>query len=243
MLFPSFLVDMFSNAFPTQKCKAMHNISSMNAIVTALSRKAFPSPDLVHRMASLDAMIKLGDPTDNFVAYKNLLQSIEGACVPFIGMYLVEIIEINDQYPDTISCNNGDLTTTTLINFTKRQKWAEVIDPMLRFQSRAYGYPEAQQMMSLIEGHIGLHPVTTPEAIDITNSETILKELAGRKKSVDTSNMDISILTGRKKSVEAASSNPSLVEIAGRKNSAETGNIRSQPGSDVEAEVAAAWCR
>jgi len=154
------------------KCRTMNNISSMNAIVTALSSKLIPSLDYLPKAAILNEMIKLGAPANNFGAYKSLLQSINGPCVPFIGMYLVEIIEINDQFSDTISTSKGGLSASTLINFTKRFKWAEVIEPMLRFQNKAYGYLEAQQMMTFIEASLG------PQELDAESR---------RKKSIDAS--------------------------------------------------------
>lgn len=127
----------------------------MNAIVTALSSKLITSLDYLPKAAILNEMIQLGAPTNNFGAYKSLLQSINGPCVPFIGMYLVEIIEINDQFPDTISPSKGGFSASTLINFTKRFKWAEVVESMLRFQNKVYGYLEAQQMMNFIEANLG----------------------------------------------------------------------------------------
>jgi len=142
-------------------CRAMNNISSMNAIITALTSDSIspvdPSWHHINRRASLNALAAQSDPANDFAAYKAVLQTVDGPCVPFVGMYLMEINRVHDRYLDTVRSSNRDHTVTPLINFSKRQKWSEIVEQILRFQSRAYTYAEAPQTMGIIEGHLILH--------------------------------------------------------------------------------------
>jgi son of sevenless len=139
----------------------MNNISSMNAIITALTSDSIspfdPTWDHISRRATLDALSKLSDPANDFAAYKAILKSVDGPCVPYIGMYLAEINHVRDRYPDTVRPNTKGTTTGPLINFTKRQRWSDIVEAMLRFQSKSYSYVEAPHTMGFIEGHFVIH--------------------------------------------------------------------------------------
>jgi son of sevenless len=62
-------------------------------------------------------------------------------------MYLSDMVHINDQYPDTINTDFG----LTLIHFVKRERWADAMNAMLRFQKRPHPIAEDPMTMNFVE--------------------------------------------------------------------------------------------
>ena len=69
-------------------------------------------------------------------------------------MWLTEIAQINDRYPDTVPSNNRDLATSSLINFSKAIKWYDILEQVLRFQNKPYMFADVPHTMGYIEGNL-----------------------------------------------------------------------------------------
>lgn len=124
----------------------------MSAIITALSSTVITRLHLTWshagRKSHLDALLKYNQPSGGFAAYRALLQSIDGPCVPFVTMFLTDIVHIQDQMPDNIvTLHQQD----PLIFFTKRQRWNDVISNILRYQSKPYAFAENGSTRDFIE--------------------------------------------------------------------------------------------
>ncbi len=93
----------------------------------------------VTRMNQLEPLARLTAPTANFMAHRTLYMTLEGPCVPFVGMYLTDLVHINDQLKDNIafpvSSSRPNSQPIPLINFIKRQKWYDAVRAILRYQS------------------------------------------------------------------------------------------------------------
>jgi len=89
-------------------------------------------------------LTKFNDPSGGFSGYRQLLLNAEGPCVPFIGMYLTDIVHISDQFSD----HDGQ------ISFLKRQRWYEVVQVMLRCQARPYNIAESESTLAFVWGHL-----------------------------------------------------------------------------------------
>ncbi|KAJ6520256.1 ras guanine nucleotide exchange factor domain-containing protein [Mycena sanguinolenta] len=127
-----------------EKCRNLNNFASMSAVINALSSTVISRLHLtwahVGRRSILDGLIKFNDPTGGFSGYRGLLNNADGPCVPFIGMYLTDIVHISDQFsdqPDNIS-------------FLKRQRWFEVVQVMLRAQKQPYNIAESESTLAFI---------------------------------------------------------------------------------------------
>lgn len=118
--------------------------------------------------STLDSLTVFIDPTGGFSNIRKLTDGAEGPGVPFVMMLLTDLFHINELKDGVLppssssstshasSSSSGSGSTThgssgsssstlafpqkgeVMINFTKRQRWYEIIIFMLKFQSRSY---------------------------------------------------------------------------------------------------------
>ncbi|KAG7099854.1 hypothetical protein E1B28_001661 [Marasmius oreades] len=135
-----------------EKCRSLNNFASMSAIINALSSTVIARLHLtwahVNKKHTLDSLTKQNEPTGHFAVYRNLQLNADGPCVPFVGMYLNDIVHIKDQYSDE---KDPDVDPRQWkISYTQRQRWYEVAKIMLRSQSKPYKFAENKATMEFI---------------------------------------------------------------------------------------------
>lgn len=120
----------------------------MSAVINALSSTVISRLPLtwvyVGRKPTLDGLLRHNDPTGGFSGYRNLLQNVDGSCVPFLGMYMTDLVHIQDQFSD----ENGQIC------FLQRQRWYETVVAMLRYQSKPYDITKNSSTLKFIEDHL-----------------------------------------------------------------------------------------
>lgn len=147
----------------------MRSYSSMSAIVTALSSTVIQRLHLtwahVGKASHLASLTQLNEPAGSFSAYRQAQQDTDSPCVPFIGMYLTDILHINDHYEDA-SVNTGKSTESTekLFNFVKRRKWAETLDTILAHQKQHYHFTQDFMTTQFIEASLARASEVVPAA-------------------------------------------------------------------------------
>ncbi|KAM5536010.1 hypothetical protein V8D89_010268 [Ganoderma adspersum] len=146
-----------------EKCKTLHNYASMHAIVGALSASVVTRLHLtwahVNKRAQLEQLAKYHEASGNFSAYRLFQRSVDGPCIPYLGMHLSDMQLANEYQADNILVAPASSplgTTVSLIHFAKREKWWEAIDAMLRHQARPYAFAEDAGTMSYIETNAAL---------------------------------------------------------------------------------------
>ncbi|GLB35754.1 putative guanine nucleotide exchange factor for Ras-like GTPases; N-terminal motif containing protein [Lyophyllum shimeji] len=131
-----------------EKCKAMSNFATMSAVINGLSSTVINRLHLtwahVGRKTSLESLLRHNEPTGGFAGYRNLLQHVEGPCVPFISMFLTDLVHIQDHYAD-----EGER-----ICWLQRQRSYETVNAMLRYQARPYDFAESESTMNFITKHL-----------------------------------------------------------------------------------------
>ena len=141
----------------------------MSAIVTALSSTVIQRLHLtwahVGKASHLASLTQLNEPAGSFSSYRQAQQDTDSPCVPFIGMYLTDILHINDHYEDA-SVNTGKSTESTekLFNFVKRRKWAETLDTILAHQKQHYHFTQDLLTTQLIEASLARASEVVPAA-------------------------------------------------------------------------------
>nr|GAT61374.1 predicted protein [Mycena chlorophos] len=138
-----------------EKCRNLNNFASMSAVINALSSTVISRLHLtwahVGRKSILEALVKYNDPTGGFSGYRALLANAEGPSVPFIGMYLTDIVHISDQFSDR---ELPELGGQKELSFLQRQRWYDVVQVMLRAQSKPYLIAESESTTNFIWGHL-----------------------------------------------------------------------------------------
>ncbi|KAF9434632.1 hypothetical protein BGZ76_007689 [Entomortierella beljakovae] len=169
-----------------EKLRNLNNFSMLSATMAALSQ----SP--IHRlkrtweqvpartMTSFMDLQALMGVAKNWAEYRDELHNVNPPCVPFVGMYLTDLVMIQDGNGDFLKKSNH------LINFYKRVKTAEVIREIQQYQSVPYcltsvseiqafirrGLDGTKSVTDLYEMSLALEPrdkTTTPNTVEHIN--------------------------------------------------------------------------
>ncbi|KAF9355908.1 hypothetical protein BGX26_005983, partial [Mortierella sp. AD094] len=150
-----------------EKLRQLNNFSMLSATMAALSQ----SP--IHRlkrtweqvpartMTSFMDLQALMGVHKNWAEYREELHNVNPPCVPFVGMYLTDLVMIQDGNGDFLKKSNH------LINFYKRVKTAEVIREIQQYQSVPYCLTSVSEIQAFIR-----------RGLDCTKSVTDLYDMS-----------------------------------------------------------------
>jgi len=131
------------------RCRLMHNYSSMVAIISGLNsppivrlKRSWEQVNARH-MSQLENCEFIINSGKNFNSYRSILAKVVPPCVPFIGVFLTTLTFIRDGSKDTLSGN--------LVNFRKRQKALEVIQDIQRWQTFPHNFSPISSVQTYLE--------------------------------------------------------------------------------------------
>ncbi|OAX41110.1 ras GEF [Rhizopogon vinicolor AM-OR11-026] len=132
------------------RCRSMHNYSSMAAIVCGLTlppiwrlKRSWEQVGARHMAQFGTCEMTTINSSKNFSNYRSMLATVSPPCVPFIGVFLTTLTFIQVGSKDTLPGN--------LVNFRKRQKASEVIQDIQRWQTFPHNFHPIKSVQTYLE--------------------------------------------------------------------------------------------
>jgi len=129
--------------FIAQKCYELNNFNAVMEILSALNSSA------VHRLKQtwdllpakslevFENLVTLMNPEGNFNNFRDALRKSKPPVVPYLGLFLTDLVFITEGNPDTVP-------DTSLINWWKANLIASVIRDMQQYQDSPYNLEKVE---------------------------------------------------------------------------------------------------
>lgn len=137
-----------------EKCRLLNNYNSMFHIVTALSSTVISQLQTawnhVGRKFTWEALHSQNDPSGGFAGHRSLLRQVEGPCVPFIVMFLADLVYLHEKFKMATSSD----IEATYICFAQKRRYYNVISMITTHQNRPYAITDDPSTQDFIRSHL-----------------------------------------------------------------------------------------
>ncbi|PKY00704.1 ras GEF [Aspergillus campestris IBT 28561] len=178
-----------------EKCRELNNYATLMSIISGLGTtpvfRLYLHWNQVSRkaMASLENLRHLMSSERNFVRYRESLRTSPPPCIPFIGIFLTDLVFLEDGIPNQ--------TPSGVINFGKRAKVAEVLREIQHHQRTPHYFlpvPELQDMIQKGLQNAGKLDDTYDQSLEIEPRRQGEENLPGRDRYAATGSHMTSVL-------------------------------------------------
>lgn len=135
-----------------EKCRQINNFNALMAILAGLNTTAISrlkkSWELIPSKlkASFDSLNDLMSEAKGFKNYRQQLAITEPPCIPFLGVYLTNLVFIEG--------GNKDFLAAGIINFDKCHKVAKIIEEIVSFQKVPFNFEKSDEIQRSILNQI-----------------------------------------------------------------------------------------
>jgi son of sevenless-like protein len=131
-----------------QRCKEINNFNAVMEIVSGLESSS------IHRLQKtwmripqtaktmLEELKGLMSQNGNFKLFRTTLKNATPPCLPYLGVYLTDLVFIEDGNPNT---------SQNLIYFTKRKQVANVIREIQQYQQTPYYFEPVPKIQNWLK--------------------------------------------------------------------------------------------
>ncbi|TPX31310.1 hypothetical protein SmJEL517_g05330 [Synchytrium microbalum] len=151
---------------------ALNNFSTLMAFIAGLNKAAIMRLKYTFKELSSSSRKKLADleklmtAENSYKAYRAALHTVNPPCIPYIGVYLIDLTYMEDGNPNMVD---------NLINFTKRTMISTVIRELQQYQSSPVNFRIVDELARLLNAF--------PDATD--TFEKLLYELSLKREPRD----------------------------------------------------------
>ena len=178
-----------------RELRALNNFNGVMELVSALqnatiTRLKFTFAELSSkRLKLLEECAAQMSQERNFKTIRAELANVEGPCVPFFGMYLSDMVFIEESNSDALPSGSGGDGGAQLINFGKRRMLAKTTSEIQVLQSRPYTLsvqPEIRAFILDFPSHSVHTSITLPSATATkAEQETFTDEAYDKSRAIE----------------------------------------------------------
>ena len=233
------------------RCKSLNNFNGAMEIISGLGNSAIhrlkPNWADVNKkvLASYTELTEILSSDQSYKSFRAFLKTVDGACIPYLGMYLTDLTFIEDGNPDKI----GDLH-----NFSKRTFVSNIIQEIQQYQQTPYHLEECSIISNYLEKiseknlsgdeaykislqilpRGGAKPTATPSSSSTTTTTT---SASSSNQSPSTPSKSTSSVVNNKDIVENNQETPQKVDPANIELEDIPGYLFNQPDSDKNIKI------
>ncbi|XP_055330879.1 son of sevenless homolog 1-like [Paramacrobiotus metropolitanus] len=164
-----------------QECLNLNNFSSVVEILSAFSNSSIHRLNCTKSKLSpkynkiLEGADKLSVSENHGKAFFERLRSIDPPCIPFMGIYLTQLLHAEEGNTNFIASRDQTVFHEQLINFNKRRKIADIVAGNLQYQNQPYCRrlePHIMEYLEKLDPYEDVGQISEKELVDFLYNQS-----------------------------------------------------------------------